>query len=396
MGRGTVRPGSAEDVDALMRAVSVGPLAEEGSPSARPRVLVIQELLPHYRIEFFDAVRRNLADYGVVLDLVHGRATGDRARFGDEVSLPWARQVVNRRFPASGSRYLVWQPVLADALSADLVIVEQANKHVVNALLTVLARRRLAMWGHGADLQEGSARRWASAVKRLMSVRCAWWFAYTHGSAARVDRLGFPPDQITAVQNAAPFPDPGEVDRVAGQCVYLGSLHRYKRLEFLVDAGRELSTLVSDFRLVVAGDGPDRALIESAARRYGWLYYVGAVHGVAKSELMCRSSIVLMPGLVGLVATDSFAARTPIATIANSKHSPEFEYLNDENSLVVPADCSAREYAVAVAELMRDEEKLRRLRIGCAASAAEVNVQQMAQRFSDGVLSALKATRKSR
>src|SRR6266536_4368128 len=51
-----------------------------------------------------------------------------------------------------------------------------------------------------ANLQR--ARRGAEAVKRVASRLPHWWFAYTEGSRARVEALGFSPERITVVQNA--------------------------------------------------------------------------------------------------------------------------------------------------------------------------------------------------
>ena len=61
----------------------------------------------------------------------------------------------------------------------------------------------MALLGHGANLNVERASRLGEWVKRHVSRRAHWWFAYTEGARERVERLGYPPDRITVVQNSA-------------------------------------------------------------------------------------------------------------------------------------------------------------------------------------------------
>src|SRR5258706_14380159 len=102
-------------------------------------------------------------------------------------------------------RHLVWQRVRRRARGADLVVVEQASRLIVNYLL--LAKRRfggpkVAFWGHGIALDRSSASRMGEAVKRKMAPRADWWFCYTEGTARRLEAVGVRPDRMTVVQNA--------------------------------------------------------------------------------------------------------------------------------------------------------------------------------------------------
>jgi glycosyltransferase involved in cell wall biosynthesis len=368
------------------------------SSSGARRVVVVQELLTGYRVPFFDALRTRLARDDVELVLVHGRAKGDRAARGDSGDLPWAVTVDNLHLRlAPGASPAVWEPVPRALLrSADVVVVEAANRHLLNYLLLarylVTRRPRLVLWGHGGNLQaEG---RWSGVAERFkatVSRRPYWWLAYTEGSADRVVANGFPRERVTVVQNAVAVPpSTTPVERVPGQCVYIGSLYRHKRIGFLLDAGRRAAALRSDFRLVVVGDGEERALVEAAAGE-PWLDYRGPQFGSAAADLLRRSNLLLMPGLVGLAVVDAFAAECPLVTVDLPFHSPEVEYLHDGvNGVLLPGDTDAATYGEVVADLLGDPERIETLRRGCRDAAATYTLEAMVERYADGLLHALR------
>jgi hypothetical protein len=362
-------------------------------------VLIVQEILTTYRVPFYELLTQKLADEGVELALVHGFAPGSRASRGDAASLPWAMTSKNRHLPIPGLRNAaVWQPIPRCLLkSADLVVVEQANRQLVNYRLLVRSWVRgspkVAFWGHGGNLQsERGPDTWTERFKARLSRRPHWWFAYTQGAADRVVSHGFPPERITVVQNAVATPDSGgEVERMPGQCVYIGSLYREKRIRFLIGAADQIAARRTDYRLVVIGDGEDRGYVEAAAATRPWLDYRGFLSGSAAFDVLRESSLLLMPGLVGLAVVDSFAAECPVVTVDLPFHSPEIEYLEDGmNGVCLPADTNAVTYGDAVAALLDDPVRLESLRRGCRKSAATYTLDAMVDRYADGLLKALR------
>ena len=72
----------------------------------RPRVAIVQERLPHYRLPFFDQLRVRLAADEIDLSVVHGRGNSVMASRGDEADLPWAHVVDNRVVHAGGTKLI--------------------------------------------------------------------------------------------------------------------------------------------------------------------------------------------------------------------------------------------------------------------------------------------------
>ncbi len=361
------------------------------------RVVVIQELLPKYRVPFFEGLRETLADDRVRLEVVHGHAAGERAERRDEATLPWATRVENRRLRVGG-RELVWQPALKLVRGADLVVVEHANRQLANYLLLAGAAAGatppLAFWGHGANLQARPQDRPMEALKRRTIRWPHWWFTYTRGAAQRVISAGFPADRVTVVQNSidtSSYRSGESILRVPSRCVFLGSLHEHKRIQFLLAAAEEAHRLDATFTLLVIGDGPLRQEVERAARQQEWIQYRGALFGRQKAEAVQAAQVMLLPGLVGLAVIDSFAAGTPILTTSIDFHSPEIEYLEDgNNARSLPAETEPADYARAVVQLLADESALGRLRHGCRESAANYSLEAMVERFANGVMDSLR------
>ena len=89
--------------------------------------------------------------------------------------------------------------------------------------------------------------------------------------------------------------------------------------------------------------------------------YRGPVFGdETAADLLRQSTLLLMPGLVGLAVVDSFATGCPLVTVDLPFHSPEIEYLeNGVNGVCLPAGTTPTAYAEAVVELLGDPRATR-------------------------------------
>jgi glycosyltransferase involved in cell wall biosynthesis len=378
----------------------------------RRRVVIAYKTLPTYRVDFYNSLRNSLAAVGIELRLVYGQPTDREAMRRDTTDIQWAEPATNRFFRI-GSRNLVWQPIVHRARQADLVIVEQASKLLVNYVLLLLQRvgfAKVAFWGHGANLQGHTADRRGEAVKRLVSRYPHWWFAYTAGSRDRVIGLGYPEERITVVQNAIDtrslraqraavstedvleFRE--EHDLGDGPvCAFVGGLYAEKRLPFLLDAADIIHRRQPEFRLIVIGDGPERALIEEASVTRPYVRYLGGLFGAEKVKALATASLMLMPGLVGLVVLDSFALEIPLVTTAVDYHSPEIEYLEDGvNGVLVRQHGDPAAYAETIVRVLHDEAVIASLRAGCRRAAEIYTNEEMVRRFTEGITRAIWGT----
>jgi glycosyltransferase involved in cell wall biosynthesis len=383
-------------------------------PGSVRRVTILYRTIPHYRVAFYNGLRSALAAEGIHLDLIYGQPTGRDAGKQDTVDLPWATKVVNRQFNVGGLE-LIWQPALTLLRGSDLVIVEQANRLLVNYVLMVLdglGVTRLALWGHGRNLQAGAREAWSEKVKRLLLRRASWWFAYTEETAGYLRTCGFPASRITSVNNAgdtlalkslhdrwlrsegreAARRRLGMGEGPIG--IYCGSYYPDKRLSFLIEACVGIRRCIPGFEMVFVGAGPDVGLVEQACAAHEWIHVFAPRSGRELVPLLGMSDVILVPYGVGLVVVDSFAVGTPLVALEAGNHGPEAAYLQSgRNGLVVDAN-TARGYADAVVGVLADAERLAALGQGAAESASQYTVERMIDRFASGIGDSLEAERR--
>lgn len=377
------------------------------------RVVILQEVLATYRVEFYEKLRAALAEEGVELALAHGAASGERAMRGDEARLSWAHPVGVWRPRLPGAP--VWLKAWRLTRGADLVIVEHANRQLINyplLLLSLLGHRRLAFWGHGANLQAPSSDSAAERLKRWTARGPHWWFAYTEGSAHRVAGHGFDPDRITVVQNSIDTVSLSSAVRAVTEqalddfrretrtrkgatALFIGALYQEKRLPFLLEVAARVHQRRPGFVLLIGGDGPARPVVERAGEQAPYVRYLGRLDGERRNLALRAADVVLMPGLVGLAVLDAFAAEAPLVTTAIGYHSPEMEYLeNGVNGVVLPDPNDVEGFADRVVELLRNDAQLKRLCAGCRSSAERITTEAMVGRFGRGILRALELDRR--
>jgi glycosyltransferase involved in cell wall biosynthesis len=381
----------------------------------RRRVLIVQPYIPAYRTSFFNLLRCRLDAEDIALEVLHGSPPPVQAERRDSDVCACSEQVPTRRLSLPGEKSLIWRRLPDRATSADAIILGQALQNL--EAYPLLLRQQIgrftghappiAFWGHGRTYTKSVSRLEAWA-KDVLTLKGSWFFSYTEGGAAHVATRGFPRDRITVVRNSVDTTEltairnrakvPGtsqhaeaallrkQYNLVPGlTALFLGSLDRPKRVSFLLESAERIAGELPGFRLLVAGEGTDRGLVDDAASRPGSVVVaLGRASRRFAALLGAVSDVMLMPGRVGLCAVDSFALQTPVVTTDWPWHAPEFEYLdNGRNSITTPDDPIA--YAAAVIALLRDAPRLEMLRAACAADAAEYTVEDMAARFCDGL-----------
>lgn len=382
----------------LRRAESSG----ERAYVSRPRVLIVERQLLNYRTGFYNRLRDLLAAEGIELQLLVGEGTLAEKMKRNEAELPWAEHIPTHYLSQSG---LCWQPFGRQARNADLVIVMHENKILYNLWLLFGSRpKRLAFWGHGANMQSDRPNGWRERFKRWTVGKADWWFAYTELSA-RLLANAFPPERTTVVENAV------DVEEMIATCgaldvsdlaarraalgmgagkvgLYLGSLYKEKRLDFLLAAAQRIRQRLPDFQLLIVGAGPMEAELAAATAGMSWVHMLGALTGRAKCEAMMLADVILNPGLVGLGILDSFASGRPMFTTDCGLHSPEIAYLRNGENGIMTANSEAA-YADAVTAVLERPAELARLASNARASAARYTVGNMAERMCEGIKAAM-------
>jgi glycosyltransferase involved in cell wall biosynthesis len=369
------------------------------------RVAIIHPWFPQYRIGFFEKLVARGELEGIEFQIYHGDAPPEwKDRNDSGLSESFTR--LPTRFFTFRGRTLNYKSLapIATQKPLDLIIVEQAVRNLETYQL-LIGRAPVAFWGHGKTytvaIGAGQER-----VKQWLTRRGRWFFAYTSGGAEAVVAAGFPSNRTTVVQNSIDTSSLQEairsvndemLDSFNAKCdlkgktaLFIGGLDASKRLPFLMEAAALAHEHDPDFRLLIAGAGSDRVVVEQAADAVPYVTYLGALFGREKAVALRASQVLAMPGRVGLVAVDSFGAGTPIVTTNWNWHAPEFEYLNDGLNAVVTAD-HVDAYARALIATLQDGPFLAAMRSECLAASARYTVEAMVENFVGGVKRALES-----
>ncbi|GBL45095.1 glycosyltransferase [Sulfuriferula multivorans] len=370
-------------------------------------VCIIQAVAKQYRRPFFDLLYERLQSEGIVLKVVYSKPNDKEALRKDALDLPITYGHKVRAYWFAGYR-LLYQPCLGQAIAADLVIVEQASKHLLNYMFVVLrvfGLVRMAYWGHGRNWQQDGSQ-WMELVKRILLRRADWWFAYTARVAQYVVDNGFASDRVTVVQNSVDlesfkkelgaFDDRRKlalrgslgISAEASVGLFCGSMHVSKKLDFLVQAALDIHARVPGFHLVLVGAGPEESVAREAAATHEWIHYVGPRFGADKAAYFAIADIFLCPGLVGLAVLEAFSAGLPLFTTNIPLHSPEIDYLTDSVNGAM-TDFDPRSYAEVVSACFHDPVSLRRMRESAREASEAFGLECMVDNYVQGVLACL-------
>ena len=307
---------------------------------------------------------------------------GDDTRDGGqlrELALPFFGKSIVLRLPAQGS------------LQSDLVVLEQATKNLDTYLILVLRKilgKPTALWGHGMTITERQGRMQA-ALQRWMLRRADWFIGYTRDSESRALQNGAAAGRTSHVNNTIDaegvarhkedlLPDPGYEGRWVA--LYIGGLDPSKRIHELLQIAKNVYERDKRFLLVVAGTGILESVVLDASHE-PWLKFVGRVDDAGKARWGHGASILLVPGRVGLVVIDSFTLGLPIVTSRDSDHAPEFEYLDNENSVVT----NDAEIVEVIIRLMQNDSMLLALQTAASADADKYSLDAMVSAFRSAV-----------
>jgi glycosyltransferase involved in cell wall biosynthesis len=377
------------------------------------KVLIIEEQIKQYRLPFYQQLFSAVRNVDIELRVGYSDPSSSEATKNDSCDLPSDYGVKVPGYWLLPER-LLFQPLLRAALEADLVVVDQGNRFLLNHLLLPLSRagrRRVAFWGLGENRQNGQLR-FSEWYRRKTLNWVSWWFAYTKSTARYLIGSGVPSWKITAVDNAVDTTTLRERvqlistdDRVALRTrlsipslapvgIFCGMLDKVKNIPFLLDSANMIRAQIPDFQLLLIGGGPDQSFVQTVVRYLPWVHLMGPRFEREKAELIAISDVFLMPGRVGLVILDAFAGGLPLFTTRLDIHGPEIEYLEEGVNGIV-SEPSIAAFAETVVELLSNRDALARLRAGARESATKYTIENMVAKFTEGIQGCLELPARS-
>jgi glycosyltransferase involved in cell wall biosynthesis len=366
------------------------------------RVLIIQAEMKHYRIPFFTGLYAQLQRDQVQLTVAYSNSNRAHASRADRAELP---APAGRK--VSGwwiFDRLLYQPLWKEIAKCDLVIVGPEIKYLLNPMLLLLSAlgiKRVAYWGLGPNKRSDRSKI-AEWIKQLFYTQVNWWFAYTASVAEYLRDRGMPAEKITVVRNATDtaelaglLKEISDDEMLAAKIkltggpgceigLYCGLMGKIKDIPLLLDAARRVKQQRPRFHLILIGNGPDRAWLESAIKYEPWIHYLGSRYGRESAVYYKMADLFLLAGTAGLAIVDSFAAGLPVIATDMPTHPPEISYIVDgHNGRLVPHETKA--FADAVAEVLGNPSVLVALRDGARKSGSLYSMEGMIENFRLGI-----------
>lgn len=217
---------------------------------------------------------------------------------------------------------------------------------------------------------------------------------YSKNGAEQYAACGIDPKRIFVAANAmvsrpaqpAPFRPESLKDGKA--CVlFVGRLQERKKLDVLLQACAGLPESLKP-RLVIVGDGPDRARLEAlAASVFPEAQFAGAKHGVELEPYFNKADLFLLPGTGGLAVQQAMAHALPV--IVGQADGTQDELVRPDNGWSLP-DAEPATLVRTLTDALSDVKRLRKMGLASYRIVAEeVNIESMVEIFAKAIKSVL-------
>jgi phosphatidyl-myo-inositol alpha-mannosyltransferase len=259
------------------------------------------------------------------------------------------------------------------------LLVQSRAAHVLTFLVAIEPGPYRALLGTLARLQWRSLRRFDARI--AISATAAETGRALYGGSYELIPCGVDTRQFTP--DVAPLP---ELDDGCTNLLYVGRLEQRKGVAHLIRAFARLQRQYPRLRLVIGGDGPERASLERLARDLGCerARFWGYVPAADLSRLFASADLFCAPATYaesfGIVLIEAMAAGLPIVAAANAGYAGLLA-AHPGNVLVPPGD--DRAMAGAIASLVEQPGYARSLGMRNRAAAQQYNWQHVGRAVED-------------
>ena len=339
-----------------------------------------QRVLPSYRVPFFDLLAQSCES----MSLFAGQARPVEMIASGKPQIAKYVEAKNIHL-FSGTFYFCYQQNFINWLeetNPDALILEANPRYLAtpSAVNWMHKRgRKVLGWGLGAPKRGGTWGRFISQFDAML--------AYSQRGADEYAALGFPREKIFVAHNsvsASPtssMPQRPSTFDLRPSILFVGRLQSRKRVDSLLRACAEME---SNPRLIIVGDGPERAALESLAKEvYSSAEFIGAKHGVELKPYFEQADLFILPGTGGLAVQEAMSYGLPV--IVAKGDGTQDDLVRDGNGWQIqPEDYGA--LVSAMKNALSDRARLREMgKESFRIVSEEINLQKMADVFVDAL-----------
>lgn len=271
-----------------------------------------QRVLPSYRVPFFDLLAQHCQGG---MSVFAGLPRPVEMIASGQTQIAEYKEAKNIHL-FGGAFYLCYQQGFINWLeetNPDALIVEANPRYLStpSAVKWMRARgRKVIGWGLG---NPSPFRRGAGARSRFIYQIDAM-LTYSQRGADEYAALGYPREKIFVAHNSVSPAPTFNVERptlnVEPTVLFVGRLQARKRVDYLLRACAEVE---SRPRLIIIGDGPERAGLESLAKDvYPPAEFIGSKHGAELNPYFEQADLFVLPGTGGLAVQEAMSYGLPV------------------------------------------------------------------------------------
>jgi glycosyltransferase involved in cell wall biosynthesis len=272
----------------------------------------------------------------------------------------------------------------------DVLIVE-ANQRYLSTPMAVRwmhARGRPVIgWGLGAPPLSGPLVGFRQSRRRAFVQQFEALIAYSRRGAEGYAALGFPADRIFVAHNSVSpppaWPLPARPPALTGppRLLYVGRLQARKRLDLLLRACAQLTPVP---RLVIVGEGPERAALQQlAADLHLPAEFAGDRRGDELRACFAAADLFVLPGTGGLAVQQAMGHGLPVVVARGD--GTQDDLVRAGNGWQVPPD-DPDALLATLREALSDIGRLRRFGAeSYRIVAEEINTETMVTTFVQAI-----------
>jgi glycosyltransferase involved in cell wall biosynthesis len=242
--------------------------------------------------------------------------------------------------------------------------------------------RKVIGWGLGAPPLSISLRKWGEGQKGAFLRQFDALIAYSQRGADEYAALGFPRAKIFVAHNSvSPAPSvkpdrkPLTIDRLT--ILFVGRLQARKRVDNLL---RACAQMTIPPRLMILGDGPERASLEWLAKQvYPSAEFIGAKHGAELQPYFTEADLFVLPGTGGLAVQEAMSYGLPV--IVAKGDGTQDDLVRKGNGWQIPPD-DFDALVATMKEALSDVARLRKMGDeSYRIVKEEINIEKMVEVF---------------
>jgi len=379
------------------------------------KILILQRILPHYRVGFFEYFCKKYSDAKVLFGQPMETESLKNSGYTDN---NFFTEIKNIYFNKSGKIFLsnIYSEILKYRPD---VIISVFNVGNLNIYLLFLLKQflgfKLILWSFGYDPVKGfnPDKRFTDKIRLLLSQKADAVIFYWEKGKAEISNFSERTEHYFIAPNTLDtnklFNYKNLFDKTGSDIIkkelglkekhnfiYVGRLLKDKEVEVLLEAFSKIETTRDDCRLTIIGDGPELQHLKdlSVKLKLQKITFSGEIlDDETTGKWIYVNDAFIMPGRLGLSVVHSFCFGTPVISQMKEDHfhGEGIGYIkNGENGFLI-RDGDVNELSEKMNELISDQMLLLKLKQNAFDTAKnDCSIEIMTEGFDNAISYVLK------